>query len=43
VGLDGDVVSLERFGVSAPGEIAMDRLGFNIGNVVVRARALLRR
>jgi transketolase len=41
VGIHGDVVSLERFGVSAPGDVAMANLGFNVENVVARARALL--
>jgi transketolase len=42
VGSHGDVVSLERFGASAPGEIVMEKLGFSVGNVVARARALLK-
>jgi len=41
VGLAGDVVCLDRFGASAPGEIAMRELGFNVDNVLKRARALL--
>jgi transketolase len=36
-----DVISIERFGESAPGDVALDRLGFNVDNVVERARALL--
>ncbi len=43
VGEDGDVIGLDRFGASAPGEIVMDKLGFNVDNVVARARALLGR
>jgi transketolase len=41
-GPNGDVVALDRFGASAPGEIALKNLGFNVDNVVNRARALLR-
>jgi len=41
VGLAGDVVCLDRFGASAPGEVAMRELGFNVDNVLKRARALL--
>jgi transketolase len=41
VGTAGDTLSLERFGASAPGEIALKNLGFNVGNVVSRAKALL--
>ena len=41
VGTSGDVVCLDRFGASAPGEVAMRELGFNVDNVLKRARALL--
>jgi transketolase len=41
VGPSGDVVCLDRFGGSAPGEVALRELGFNIDNVLNRARALL--
>jgi transketolase len=41
VGPAGDVICLNRFGASAPGDVALKNLGFNIDNVVERARALL--
>ncbi len=41
VGADGDVVCLDRFGASAPGEVALRELGFNVDNVLKHARALL--
>jgi transketolase len=41
VGAAGDVICLDRFGASAPGEIALRELGFNVDNVLKRARALL--
>lgn len=41
VGPDGDVICLDRFGGSAPGEVALRELGFNIENVLNRARVLL--
>ncbi|HEX3251154.1 MAG TPA: transketolase [Pyrinomonadaceae bacterium] len=41
VGPAGDVVCLDRFGASAPGDVAMRELGFNVDNVLKRARALL--
>jgi transketolase len=41
VGAKGDVVCLDRFGASAPGDVALKNLGFNIENVVKRAKALL--
>jgi transketolase len=41
VGPRGDVVCLNRFGASAPGDIAMRELGFNVDNVLKHAKALL--
>jgi transketolase len=41
VGAGGDVVCLDRFGASAPGDVAMRELGFNVENVVARSRVLL--
>jgi transketolase len=41
VGLQGAAIGLERFGASAPGEIALRELGFNVENVVAVARRLL--
>ncbi|HEX4021229.1 MAG TPA: transketolase [Acidobacteriaceae bacterium] len=43
VGRHGDVIGLDRFGASAPGEIAMDKLGFNVPNVVEHAQKLVAR
>jgi transketolase len=42
VGERGGFVCLSRFGASAPGATALKELGFNVENVVARARALLR-
>lgn len=41
VGDRGDVVCLDRFGASAPGEVVMRELGFNVDNVLKHAKALL--
>jgi transketolase len=41
VGPKGDVICLDRFGGSAPGDVALRQLGFNVENVLQRARALL--
>jgi transketolase len=41
VGTSGDVVCIDRFGASAPGDVAMRELGFNVENVLQHARALL--
>jgi transketolase len=38
-----DSVTIDRFGASAPGNVALERLGFTPADVVVRARALLTR
>ncbi|MFH1221096.1 MAG: transketolase [Candidatus Eisenbacteria bacterium] len=39
----GDVIGLDRFGASAPGEIAYEKLGFTVDNVVQRAMRLIGR
>ena len=41
VGLQGDVIALDRFGASAPGDVALREFGFNVENVLKHARALL--
>jgi transketolase len=43
VGPQGDVICLDRFGGSAPGEVAMRELGFTVENVLQHARELLNR
>jgi transketolase len=43
VGLDGDVLGLDRFGASAPGATVLEHLGFTDENIAKRARALLAR
>jgi len=42
VGRHGAVIGLDRFGASAPGKIAMDKLGFNVGNVVEHAKKVIK-
>jgi transketolase len=41
VGDRGDVLSVERFGASAPADVLLDEYGFTVDNVVARARKLL--
>jgi transketolase len=41
VGLDGDTVTLDRFGASAPGDVLFEHFGFTADNVYARAKALL--
>jgi transketolase len=43
VGNGGDVLSIDRFGASAPGETVMREYGFTVDNVCKRAKALLAR
>jgi transketolase len=42
VGDGGDVLGIERFGASAPGNVVMEKLGFTVTHVVERALALRR-
>ncbi len=42
VGLDGDVIGVDRFGASAPGSIVMKELGFSAENVAARAKKLVK-
>ena len=41
VGSEGDTVSIDRFGASAPGGTCMEKFGFTVENVVAKAKALL--
>ena len=42
VGDRGDVLSVDRFGASAPGDVVMREYGFTVENVCKRTLALLR-
>ena len=42
VGLDGDVIGLDRFGASAPGPKAMAEFGFSAENIAARAKKLVK-
>ena len=41
VGDEGDVLAIDKFGASAPGEKVMEEYGFTVQNVVARVKALL--
>ena len=41
VGTEGDVVSIERFGASAPGGTCLKEFGFSVENILAKAKALL--
>ena len=40
MGDGGDSVGLDRYGASAPGEIVLKELGFNVENVVAKGERL---
>ncbi|GMB09710.1 transketolase [Thermolongibacillus altinsuensis] len=40
-GDEGDILAIDRFGASAPGEKIMQEYGFTVDNVVARVKALL--
>jgi transketolase len=41
VGRDGAAIGIDRFGASAPGPIALEKLGISVANVVAHARKLV--
>ena len=41
VGGNGEIIGLDRFGASAPGDEAMEKLGFNVENVVAAAERVV--
>ena len=43
VGHNGAVIGIDRFGASAPGPIALDKLGINVANVVEHAKKLVKK
>ena len=42
VGLDGEIISMDEFGASAPGELLFERFGFTVDNVVEKALKLMK-
>ena len=40
VGMEGATISIDRFGVSAPGGMAMEKFGYTVDNVLAKAKAL---
>lgn len=41
VGSEGATISIERFGVSAPGGLALEKFGYTVDNVLAKAKELL--
>ncbi len=42
IGLDGDTITLDRFGASAPGGVLYEKFGFTVDNVVEKAESLVK-
>ena len=43
IGLDGDSVTMNSFGASAPGGLCMEKFGFTVDNVLKKSRNLLKK
>ncbi|WP_320676022.1 transketolase [Prochlorococcus sp. MIT 1300] len=41
IGLDGDSITMSRFGASAPGGTCMEKFGFTVENVISKSKILL--
>ncbi|MBD2447873.1 transketolase [Nostoc sp. FACHB-152] len=41
IGTDGDTVTIDRFGASAPGGVCLEKFGFSVDNVLAKAKQLL--
>jgi transketolase len=41
IGTEGDTVTIDRFGASAPGGVCLEKFGFSVENVLAKAKALL--
>ena len=41
VGSAGDVIGIDTFGASAPGDVCLEKFGFTVDNVLAKAKALL--
>ena len=41
IGFDGGLVTIDRFGASAPGGVVMEKFGFTVDNVVATAKKVL--
>ncbi len=41
VGLEGEIISMESFGRSAPQDVLFDKFGFSVKNLVMKTKGLL--
>jgi transketolase len=42
-GADGSMLTVDRFGASAPAEVVFEKFGFTVDNAVNKAKALIER
>lgn len=43
IGSEGDVIGINHFGASAPGEVLMEKFGFTVENVITRSLQLIQK
>lgn len=43
VGPEGEIISIDRFGASAPNAVLFDKFGFNVENVLEKSRSLIKK
>ena len=43
IGHNGGVIGIDRFGASAPGAVALEKLGINVANIVEHAKKLVKK
>jgi transketolase len=43
IGREGIAIGIDRFGASAPGPIALEKLGISVGHVVEAAKSLVKK
>lgn len=43
IGLDGDIISIDHFGASAPADLLFEEYGFTVDNVLEKARKLMKK
>ncbi|MBU5443836.1 transketolase [Paenibacillus sp. MSJ-34] len=41
VGMEGDIIAIDKFGASAPGETIIEQYGFSVNQIAVRVKKLL--
>jgi transketolase len=39
--MDGEIIGVDRFGASAPGEVVLEKFGFTTENIIAKAKGLV--